>query len=117
MHADASQPGDWDEEEDGEWEPPKIQNPKCQDPGCGEWKPAQIPNPAYKGKWSPELIDNPEYKVMPGQKCWPGACVSLELWILQMLGCSQLPMHVCAMLAAVRLLSQTCALSAWYSVA
>ncbi len=37
--AEASKPEDWDEEEDGDWEPPKIVNPKCKDaPGCGEWK-------------------------------------------------------------------------------
>ena len=30
---------DWDEEEDGEWEPPLIDNPACKAPaGCGEWK-------------------------------------------------------------------------------
>jgi Calreticulin family len=26
---DAKQPEDWDEEEDGEWEPPLISNPEC----------------------------------------------------------------------------------------
>ena len=62
--ADASQPEDWDEEEDGEWEPPKITNPKCTEgPGCGEWKRPKIPNPAFKGKWSAPFIDNPAYKV------------------------------------------------------
>ena len=36
---EATKPEDWDEEEDGDWEPPKIANPKCKDaPGCGEWK-------------------------------------------------------------------------------
>lgn len=64
LRADASQPEDWDEEEDGEWEPPKITNPKCTEgPGCGEWKRPKIPNPAYKGKWSAPYIDNPAYKV------------------------------------------------------
>ena len=62
--ADASMPEDWDEEEDGEWEAPKISNPKCTEgPGCGEWKRPKKPNPAYKGKWSAPMIDNPEYKV------------------------------------------------------
>lgn len=62
--AEAEQPEDWDEEEDGEWEPPKITNPKCEAaPGCGEWeRPTKI-NPAYKGTWYPPMIDNPEYKV------------------------------------------------------
>jgi len=63
-HAEAEQPEDWDEEEDGEWEPPRITNPKCEDgPGCGEWERPTIPNPNYKGTWYPPMIDNPEYKV------------------------------------------------------
>ena len=37
--AEASKPEDWDDEEDGEWEAPRIANPKCKEaPGCGEWK-------------------------------------------------------------------------------
>lgn len=62
--AEAEQPEDWDEEEDGEWEPPRITNPKCEAaPGCGAWeRPTKI-NPAYKGTWYPPMIDNPEYKV------------------------------------------------------
>ncbi len=61
---EAKQPADWDEEEDGEWEAPKIKNPKCETaPGCGEWKRPLKPNPAYKGKWTAPLIDNPAYKV------------------------------------------------------
>ena len=39
------QPEDWDDEMDGEWEPPMIDNPEYK----GEWKPRQIDNPAYKG--------------------------------------------------------------------
>ena len=39
MPAEAKKPEDWDEDEDGDWEPPKIANPKCEKgPGCGEWK-------------------------------------------------------------------------------
>lgn len=61
--AEAKQPEDWDEEEDGVWEPPRIANPLCKDaPGCGEWTRPNKPNPAYKGKWSAPQIDNPEYK-------------------------------------------------------
>ena len=64
MRADAKQPEDWDEEEDGEWEPPRIPNPKCEDaPGCGAWVRPTKSNPAYKGKWSAPMIDNPAYKV------------------------------------------------------
>ena len=66
MAAEASQPEDWDEEEDGEWEPQKVPNAKCAEgPGCGEWKRPMKPNPEYKGKWTAPLIDNPEYKVRP----------------------------------------------------
>jgi hypothetical protein len=35
------QPDDWDDELDGEWEAPKIDNPKYK----GAWKPKQIANP------------------------------------------------------------------------
>lgn len=41
---DAVKPEDWDDEMDGEWEPPQIDNPEYK----GEWKPKQIDNPAYK---------------------------------------------------------------------
>jgi calnexin len=60
---EAEKPEDWDDEEDGEWEPAKIDNPKCEEaPGCGEWKRPTKRNPDYKGKWSAPLTDNPEYK-------------------------------------------------------
>lgn len=42
---DAKKPEDWDDEMDGEWEPPMIDNPD------------------YKGEWKPKQIDNPDYKV------------------------------------------------------
>jgi calnexin len=61
--AEAQKPEDWDDEEDGDWEPPKVANPKCKDaPGCGEWQRPTKANPAYKGKWSAPYIDNPAYK-------------------------------------------------------
>jgi len=53
----ATKPEDWDDEEDGEWEAPKVNNPNYK----GEWKPKQIDNPAYKGPWVHPEIDNPEY--------------------------------------------------------
>merc|ERR1711872_442654 len=40
---EAKKPDDWDDEEDGEWEAPMINNP------------------AYKGEWIHPEIDNPEY--------------------------------------------------------
>lgn len=55
---DAKKPDDWDEEMDGQWAPPKINNPEYK----GEWKPKQIDNPKYKGPWIHPEIDNPEYK-------------------------------------------------------
>ncbi|KAH3744464.1 calnexin precursor [Pelomyxa schiedti] len=58
----AEKPSDWDDDLDGEWTAALIQNPKCQELGCGEWAPPMIPNPDYKGKWSPKMIDNPDYK-------------------------------------------------------
>ena len=36
-----SKPDDWDDEDDGDWSPVMILNPKY------SWKPRQIPNPAY----------------------------------------------------------------------
>ena len=57
----ATKPADWDDEEDGDWEAPIVDNPKCK-VGCGEWKRPTIRNPDYKGKWFPPLIDNPDYK-------------------------------------------------------
>ena len=36
-----------DDDKDGEWEPPQIDNPDYK----GEWKPRQIKNPDYKGPW------------------------------------------------------------------
>lgn len=59
---ETSKPDDWDDDLDGDWEAPRIPNPKCKESGCGEWKPRVIPNPAYKGKWTLPLIDNPAYK-------------------------------------------------------
>lgn len=54
---DAKKPDDWDDEMDGEWAPPKINNPEYK----GEWKPKQIDNPNYKGAWIHPEIDNPDY--------------------------------------------------------
>eukprot|EP00742_Colponemidia_sp_Colp-10_P001982 GILJ01002116.1.p1 GENE.GILJ01002116.1~~GILJ01002116.1.p1 ORF type:complete len:559 (-),score=101.57 GILJ01002116.1:321-1997(-) len=59
---EAVQPADWNEEEDGVWEAPLIDNPKCQDGNCGVWSPPSIANPLFKGKWQPRMIDNPAYK-------------------------------------------------------
>uniref|UniRef100_A0A8C7MNM8 Calreticulin n=1 Tax=Oncorhynchus kisutch TaxID=8019 RepID=A0A8C7MNM8_ONCKI len=59
---DAKKPDDWNDEMDGEWEPPMVTDPDYK----GEWKPKQIDNPAYKGKWVNPEIDNPDYTVKSG---------------------------------------------------
>jgi len=56
--AEAKKPEDWDAEDDGEWEPPMVPNPKYK----GAWAPKRIPNPAYKGPFKPKQIANPEYE-------------------------------------------------------
>merc|ERR1712100_496959 len=50
-------PADWDDESDGAWEAPQIDNPEFK----GPWKAKRIKNPAYKGVWEAKLIDNPKY--------------------------------------------------------
>lgn len=58
----AKKPDDWDDEMDGTWEPPLIENEICSSaPGCGPWEPPLINNPEFKGKWKPPMIDNPNY--------------------------------------------------------
>jgi len=56
----AVKPEDWDDEEEGAWMPPLIQNPKC-DVGCGPWRAPLVANPKYKGEWIPRVINNPKY--------------------------------------------------------
>ncbi|KAM0018688.1 putative calreticulin/calnexin, concanavalin A-like lectin/glucanase domain superfamily [Helianthus debilis subsp. tardiflorus] len=95
---EAVKPEDWDDEEDGEWEAPKIDNPKCEDaPGCGEWRRPLKRNPAYKGKWHAPLIDNPAYKgiwkpqEIPNPDYFelekpnfePIAAIGIEIWTMQ----------------------------------
>lgn len=54
---EASKPEDWDDEDDGEWEAPMMDNPEYQ----GPWSPNMIPNPDYKGPWVHPKIPNPDY--------------------------------------------------------
>merc|ERR1712023_586985 len=58
VDAAAKKPDDWDDDEDGEWEAPMIDNPEYK----GEWYPKRISNPAYKGIWEARKIANPEYE-------------------------------------------------------
>ncbi len=55
---EASKPNDWDDDLDGKWTAPLIDNPEYK----GEWKAKQIDNPAYKGPWIHPQIDNPDFK-------------------------------------------------------
>ncbi|NXS59894.1 CALR protein, partial [Brachypteracias leptosomus] len=74
---DAKKPEDWDEEMDGEWEPPVIQNPEYK----GEWRPRQIDNPDYKGKWVHPEIENPEYSPDPLLHAYDSfGVLGLDLW-------------------------------------
>merc|ERR1712054_234633 len=54
---EAKKPDDWDDEEDGDWEPPMIDNPEFK----GEWHVKRISNPAYKGFWEAKKIANPKF--------------------------------------------------------
>jgi calreticulin len=55
---EAEQPEDWDEEMDGEWEAPTIDNPEYK----GDFSPKRIDNPEYKGEWVHPQVANPEYE-------------------------------------------------------
>mmetsp|Transcript_7951 Transcript_7951/g.10433 ORF Transcript_7951/g.10433 Transcript_7951/m.10433 type:complete len:410 (-) Transcript_7951:266-1495(-) len=76
---DATKPADWDDEDDGEWEAPMLDNPEFQ----GEWKPTMIDNPDYQGKWVHPMVPNPEYKYDETMYavCKDGCThVGFELW-------------------------------------
>ena len=60
----------WDDEEDGVWEAPLVDNPACT-VGCGEWKRPMTPNPAYKGVWRAPKIKNPQYQGLWGARQLP----------------------------------------------
>merc|ERR1712166_440731 len=74
---DAEKPDDWDEEMDGEWEAPMINNPEFK----GDWAAKKIPNPEYKGPWVHPMVANPEYKEdanLYSYDSW--GAVGLDLW-------------------------------------
>merc|ERR1712048_1528399 len=54
---DARKPEDWDDEDDGEWEAPMIDNPAYE----GPWSPKMIDSPDFKGPWEHPMIPNPDY--------------------------------------------------------
>jgi calnexin len=58
----ARAPDGWDDDEDGVWEGPLVDNPRCGGRGrCGPWTPPLVANPAYRGRYTPPLIANPAY--------------------------------------------------------
>merc|ERR1712223_1933912 len=74
---DSSKPDDWDDEEDGEWQAPMIDNPEYK----GEWKAPKIPNPDYKGEWVHPEIDNPDYvEAVDVYKRGPVGYIGVEVW-------------------------------------
>jgi calreticulin len=74
---DAKKPEDWDDEIDGAWEPPMIDNPEYK----GVWKARQIDNPAYKGPWIHPEIDNPDYEEDPNLYLYKDiGVIGFDLW-------------------------------------
>jgi len=75
---EAKKPDDWDDEEDGEWEAPKIDNPEYK----GVWKAKKIDNPAYKGEWVHPLIPNPDFVEDKDlhTRCKDCTHIGFELW-------------------------------------
>merc|ERR1711991_914832 len=73
-----SKPADWvDEELDGEWEAPMIDNPDNK----GPWSPKQIKNPEYVGEWVHPEIANPDYVEDPEIYHFADiGAVGLEIW-------------------------------------
>merc|ERR1711994_1190750 len=66
-----------DDEEDGEWQAPMIDNPEYK----GEWKAPKIPNPEYKGEWVHPEIDNPDYvEAVDVWKRGPVGFIGVEVW-------------------------------------
>ncbi|EER02085.1 Calreticulin precursor, putative, partial [Perkinsus marinus ATCC 50983] len=72
----ATKPDDWDEEEDGEWERPMIDNPDYK----GPWNGKKIPNPDYKGEWKPKKIPNPNYVPIEKMHKFDFGTVALDVW-------------------------------------
>ncbi|KAA6374334.1 MAG: putative calnexin [Streblomastix strix] len=45
---EAAKPQNWNEIENGSWNPPLIPNPQCQNNKCGKWEPKLIPNKDFR---------------------------------------------------------------------
>ena len=76
--SEASKPDDWDDDEDGEWEPPMVDNPEYK----GEWKAKMIDNPDYKGEWHHPRIPNPDFVEDANlhARCTDCTHIGFELW-------------------------------------
>merc|ERR1719407_355418 len=61
---DDKKPDDWDDEDDGEWEAPMVDNPD------------------YKGEWKPKQIKNKDYEEGVQLAAYEGAMLGFELWIV-----------------------------------
>lgn len=75
---DATKPEDWDDEDDGEWEPPLIDNPDFK----GEWTAKKIDNPDYSGEWKPAQIPNKDFEENVQLAAYESYYVGFELWIV-----------------------------------
>merc|ERR1711935_938214 len=74
---EAEKPEGWDDESDGEWEAPMIDNPEYK----GEFKPKKIDNPDYKGPWVHPEIANPEFEDDLNMYSYAShAYVGFDLW-------------------------------------
>mmetsp|Transcript_33538 Transcript_33538/g.94358 ORF Transcript_33538/g.94358 Transcript_33538/m.94358 type:complete len:393 (-) Transcript_33538:217-1395(-) len=74
---EAEQPEDWDEDLDGVWEAPMVNNPDY----LGPWSPRKVENPDYKGPWIQKEIDNPEYKYIDDVYAYNShAFLGIEIW-------------------------------------
>ena len=71
----ASKPLEWDDEEDGPFVAPLVENPLYK----GPWFPAKVDNPEFRGEWKPRQRGNPEYEEEVYAYSDLGA-IGLELW-------------------------------------
>ena len=74
----AEMPDDWEEEDDGEWEPELIKNPAYR----GEWRPPLVDNPSYLGPWKPRRIPNPDFVEEPYQLHRGINYVAIDVWTM-----------------------------------
>ncbi|KAL5968923.1 Calreticulin [Taenia solium] len=79
VDTNATKPNDWNDEMDGDWSPPLIDNPEYK----GEWHPKNIPNPAYKGPWKAAQIPNPDFVDNPNLYSRTFEYIGLDLWQVQ----------------------------------